>query len=52
MQDLYHKLMEQSYLAGKNFTDPETGERIILEKPGLVEHVLTMYLATLQRYEA
>ena len=45
MQELYRKLMEQSHLAGKNFTDLETGERIILEKPGLVESVLKMYRA-------
>ena len=37
--------MKESYAAKKDFADPETGERIILEKPGLVESVLKMWKA-------
>ena len=37
--------MKQSYALKRDFNHPDTGERIRLEKPGLVEHVLKMYLA-------
>ena len=43
MQDLREKLMTQSYALQRDFNHPDTGVRIRLERPGLVEHVLTMY---------
>ena len=52
MQDLREKLMQQSYALKRDFNHPDTGERIILEKPGLVEHVLTMYQTIHQRSRA
>ena len=35
--------MKQSYALKRDFNHPDTGLRIRLERPGLVEHVLTMY---------
>ena len=42
--------MKQSYALKRDFNHPDTGERILLETPGLVEHVLTMYQTIRQSY--
>ena len=52
MQDLREKLMKQSYTLKRDFNHPDTGVRIRLERPGLVEHVLSMYPTIHQRSRA